>query len=302
MPSEGYVVTVSENKIDSQDNANPAQAGGKELTERSWGEDVKQYLRRGVSAVEWRTRFLSGWARRVTGLMEPRKFHPEQVSQGITFVLPGIEAESVFTYGICDGLVAGGMPGAVKVFNWGLPFPGGYLANLTRLDRNRRRAKDIAAEICRYQDQYPHRPVHVVAHSGGCGVAVFALEALPEGREVDSLVLLAGAISPTYDLRGALRKSRQGILNAYSHKDWLVLGLGTRLFGTTDRQFCEGCGKVGFVRPADLNGDGYLYDKLEQLAWQPHMMSQCRHWGGHISSAAEEYLARYIAPWMMRGI
>jgi len=257
-------------------------------------------LRRAVNTMLWRWRFLSNWTRRAMGMCQPRTFCQAEVAEGMTFVLPGIESESVFTYGICDGLLNGGLRGAVKVFNWGLPFPGGYLANLTRIDRNRRRAADLAAAIMAYQDQYPGRPVWLVAHSGGVGVAVFAAEALPPDRQIDGLVLLSGALSPDYDLRKALSRTKRGILNSYSSKDELVLCWGTSLFGTTDRQFRPACGYAGFSVPADLPPeDRNLYARLKQVAWQRAMADECRHWGGHITSANGDYMARYIAPWMI---
>ncbi len=70
------------------------------------------------------------------------------------------------------------------------------------------RAADIAQHICAYQDAYPGRHVNLVAQSGGSGVAVFAAEALPEGREVDRIVLLGAALSPTYNLSRALARTR----------------------------------------------------------------------------------------------
>src|SRR6185436_2066873 len=144
-----------------------------------------------------RLKFISLFARRGLGLVQPQTLDAALLDRGLTLVLPGIESESVFTYGMCDGLQEGGVPGCIRVFNWGLPFPGGYLANLTRIDRNKRRAVDVANEICAYQDQFPGRPVHLVAQSGGAGVAVFAAEVLPKGRKIDSIVLLGGALSPT---------------------------------------------------------------------------------------------------------
>ncbi len=234
------------------------------------------------------------------GIVQPRTLDPALLQHGLTMVLPGIESESVFSYGMCDGLQEGGVKGAIRVFNWGLPFPGGYLSNLTRIDRNRRRAQDIAEEICRYQDAFPGRPVHLVAQSGGAGVAVFAAEALPAGRAVDGIVLLGAALSPDYNLSAALRRSRKGILNSYSRRDYFILKWGTRLFGTTDRCFTESCGCVGFRIPGSLTaGDAALYEhKLEQLAWHPDMADACHHWGGHLSSGGEVYLARHIAPWI----
>jgi pimeloyl-ACP methyl ester carboxylesterase len=202
---------------------------------------------------------------------------------------------------MCDGLYEGGLAGAIRVFNWGLPFPGGYLSNLTRIDRNRRRAADIAVEICSYQDRYPGRPVHLVAQSGGAGLAVFAAEALPEERQIESVVLLGAAVSPTYNLSKALRRIRKGLLNSYSCRDSVVLGLGTRIFGTTDRQFTVAAGCVGFQTPETLSEEEQsLYaEKLKQIAWCEELADSANHWGGHLSSGGEVYLARHIAPWMM---
>src|SRR6185295_5737788 len=97
-----------------------------------------------------RVQFFSLWVRRGLGILQPRTLDAALLRDGLTLVLPGIESESIYTYGMCDGLHEGGLPGAIRVFNWGLPFPGGYLANLTRIDRNRRRAVDVAGEICAY--------------------------------------------------------------------------------------------------------------------------------------------------------
>lgn len=247
-----------------------------------------------------RYKFANLWIRRGLGLVQPKTLDPALLHHGLTFVLPGIESESVFTYGMSDGLLDGGVPGQIRVFNWGLPFPGGYLANLTRIDRNRRRARDLAMEIVAYQDAYPGRPVHVVAQSGGAGIAVFAAEALPEGRCVDGIVLLGGALSPTYNLAPALRKTKKGLLNSHSCKDTIILNWGTRIFGTTDRQFTRAAGCTGFHEPPELSdADRRLYaEKLHQLPWHEQMADSCHHWGGHIASGGELFLARHIAPWI----
>ena len=78
----------------------------------------------------------------------------------------------------------------------------------------------------------------------------------------------------------------------------MVLGWGTRVFGTIDRKFCDACGRVGFEVPAELSPeDATLYGKLTQVEWRLEHAEKCQHWGGHLSSAREEFLARYIAPW-----
>ena len=249
-----------------------------------------------------RIAFLALWARQELGIAQRRTLDPARLDRGLTLVLPGIESESVFTHGMCNGLQTGGLPGAIGVFNWGLPFPQGYLANLTWLERNRRRAGDLAREIGAYQDAFPGRPVHLVAQSGGAGIAVFAVEALPAGRQIDALVLLGAALSPTYNLSRALAKVRQGVLNSYSRRDTFVLGWGTRLFGTTDRQFTRAAGCTGFQTPAGLTPEEErLYAaKLVQLPWTREMAESGRHYGGHTSSGSATHLAECIAPWMLR--
>lgn len=269
--------------------------------ERSRPNPLALLLRlwRGVTGcVALRARFVAAWTRRGLGITQPQAVDPKLLEEGCTFVCPGIETESVFTWGICDGLTMGGVRGGMKIFNWGLPLPGGYLANLCWLKRNRQRGAQLAREIMAYQDQYPGRPVFITAQSGGVGVAVFAAEALPEDRQIEGLILLNGALSPRYDLRQAISRCRRGILNSYSPKDFLVLGWGTRVFGTTDRQFCDAAGRVGFREPANLDDAGRaLYRKLHQIEWRPEFADACFHWGGHLSSAVEEYLATHVAPW-----
>ncbi|MCL2648660.1 MAG: hypothetical protein FWD61_16925 [Phycisphaerales bacterium] len=261
---------------------------------------VRRFFRQLMDYGDLRVRFSSLWIRRGLGLVQPRTLDPALLEEGLTLVLPGIEAESIFTYGMCDGLADGGVPGQIRVFNWGLPFPGGYLANLALIDRNRRRARDIAGEILAYQDAFPGRPVHLVAQSGGAGVAVFAAECLPMERAIDGIVLLGGALSPTYNLARALARTRKGILNSHSVKDQLVLRWGTRIFGTTDRQFTPACGYVGFQMPENLSDEHRrVYDeKLHQLPWTPEIADRCQHWGGHFSSGCEVFLAEQIAPWI----
>jgi pimeloyl-ACP methyl ester carboxylesterase len=253
-----------------------------------------------ASNAQWRWKFASLWVRRALGVHKIRTVSQGSLDDGLTFVLSGIEGASKFAKGMGDGLAVGGVPGVMRLYDWGMPFPGGFLGNLTRVDRNRKRAADLAREIVAYQDLYPGRPVHLLAQSGGAGIAVWATETLPEGRMIDGIVILGGALSPRYDLRKALARCRKGILNSHSHKDWLVLGVGTRFFGTTDRQFCDACGRVGFEVPENLDRAGRaLYAKLHQIPWTPDLGDSCSHWGGHLTSACEEYLVSHIAPWVL---
>ncbi len=215
---------------------------------------------------------------------------------GLTLVLPGIEAAGPFANAMVKGL-SGVIPGAVQMFYWGIPFPEGYLPNLMWLRRNRSKAAELTRIIMRYQDEYPGRPIHIIANSGGAGPALFAVESLPEDRSIDGLVLLSGAISNTYNLSTALRRLRKGLFNFYSHRDWLVLGLGTTLFGTCDRKPRMSCGFVGFKQPTGL-ADAAPYTKLHQVPWNPSLIDDCGHWGTHSFSSSEQYIRRHVAPWI----
>ena len=97
-----------------------------------------------------------------------------------------------------------------------------------------------------YQDNHPGRPVYVVGHSGGGGVAVFTAESLPDGRKIDGLVLLSASISKGYDLHKALANCRRGIINYYSSRDVGLLGVGTTLMGNVDGGHGPSAGLKGF--------------------------------------------------------
>jgi pimeloyl-ACP methyl ester carboxylesterase len=172
--------------------------------------------------------------------------------------------------------------------------PGAYLANLRAQARNHRKAEELAQRVARYQAAYPDRPVVLVGHSGGGAMAVWIAEAMPPGRQLDGIVLLAASLSPGYALDAALRNCRRGIVSFHSHKDWVFLGAGTIVSGTMDGQHTSSAGMVGF----DVPGTEPLpaaYRKLFQIAWHAEMV-RTGHAGGHLTSAARPFVARYVAP------
>ena len=98
----------------------------------------------------------------------------------------------------------------------------------------------------------PKLEITLTSHSGGTGIAVWALEKMPEGMQVQTLVLLASALSPDYDLSKALRHVRGKAYVFYSQNDQVVLGAGTRLFGTIDGVKSDAAGLIGFRMPDAL--------------------------------------------------
>ena len=218
------------------------------------------------------------------------------MEKGWVIILPGIEGRSSWNYELARGLEDGGVRFGIEVYDWGTVVPGGMLINLTDYERNRRVATELRDRIVSYRRAHPRRPVHLIGHSGGGGIAVLTAEMLPVEEPVSSVILLAAAISPTHDLRNALDRSQYGVFNYYSPLD-VLLRAGTTVAGTIDREHAQSAGAVGFTRPAKLTGDdARVYDrKLHQVQWSPEMR-HAMHFGGHMDWTHRPFVKQYLAP------
>lgn len=179
--------------------------------------------------------------------MDPGFVNEERADKGLVVILPGIEGESSANHDIRKGLREGGIPYALAIYRWG---SGSMLANQTDVSGNRRRADELAGRIATYQSKYPDRPVFLVGHSAGGGMAVFALESLagiPGAKPVDGVFLLSASISADYDLSPALRMTRRGLANVSNPEDQLLKG-GTATFGNVDGEKGDSAGRTGFTR------------------------------------------------------
>jgi hypothetical protein len=187
-------------------------------------------------------------------------------------------------------------PYAIQIFLWGLGF-GRWHADLTNIINRDAKARLIAESIRVYKASQPECPVFVVAKSGGAGVAIKALELLDEGA-AERVVLLAPALSPSYDLTAALRAVRREMVVFWSPLDLLVLGAGTRVFGTIDRVRTIGAGLVGFrIPPLDSANPALRreYGKLRQVRWHPRMAAS-GNFGGHMGPDSPFFLRKYVVP------
>ncbi len=222
----------------------------------------------------------------------------EQQKICMVYVLPGIEGKSFHNVNIARGLVRGGVSGAVQIYDWTTSAgPLGWFVHLANERRNRIEGVRLARRIMHYQRNYPNRPVYLIAHSGGAGVALLATEKLPARYAVEAVILLAGAVSPDRDLSRALERSRRGIWNFHSDRDVAFLVVGTWLFGTVDRKHGPSAGAVGFKPPEHLSDEAReLYDaKLHEVAYDKRMVKS-GHQGGHAGWARPEFVARWVAP------
>jgi len=207
--------------------------------------------------------------------------------------LPGIAGLTGIDRAMGRGLEAGA-DAEVEYFDWTGDEPG--IAALQAYARNRATATDIAAKLARFASENPTRPITLSSHSGGTGLAVWALEAMPKDTLVQTVLLIAPALSTDYDLSNALCHV-QGKCFAFSSKlDVVMLGAGTKLFGTIDGVFEPAAGLTGFVQPPEA--DPKQYAKLVAVPYQSRWLA-VGNIGDHIGPMsglfARKVLARIIS-------
>ncbi len=212
---------------------------------------------------------------------------------GLVIILPGIEGESGFNHNIRTGLAAAGCFRAMPIYNWGLPIPGlGLLVNQSNVIGNRIAGSNIAKMVEKYQDAYPGRPVFLVGHSGGGGVAVFAAEGMSKGRQLDGLILLSASISADYNLTKAMSRCKNGIVNFYNRDDAGLLGVGTAIVGNVDGGHGASAGLTGFSKQ---------YGKLHQVQVTKSMTFSSGG-GTHDAATRPGFVSRYVAPWVLSSV
>ncbi len=159
------------------------------------------------------------------------------------------------------------------------------------------KAEELAKFIKDYRAKHPNRPIYVVGKSGGTGLVLYALRHLP-ADSVERVILLSPAVSPTFDLRPALRATRREVVSFHSRNDRVILGLGTSSFGTIDRYYGNSAGLIGFTVPAPLSTeDRPLFMRLVQVPWTT-LLLRGGNTGTHSSTSMPWFLASEVVPWL----
>lgn len=216
----------------------------------------------------------------------------EGTETGLVLVADGVGGFGLCGMGTRYAVERCGSGQLVRVLEWGHG-TGRWYRDLSRTANHVHRSAQLAQLVRRYREEHPERPIALIGKSGGTGIVVWALERL-DANVVDRAVLLAPALSPDYDLSRALRAVREEMLVYWSPLDFVILGLGTWLFGTIDRVRGVSAGLVGFRRPADA--DAALYEtKLRQARWRPCMVG-ASYFGGHLGPDNPRFLQRYVIP------
>lgn len=181
-------------------------------------------------------------------------------------------------------------------FNWSHG-KGRFLVDLVDHHNVAHYSRCLADLIMQIRAEDPQRRICVLAWSGGVGVALGAGELLPPDT-LDRIVLMCAACSANYDLRGALRSARGGIVSYYCHLDQFFLTFLTAMCGTIDRVHGPCAGMCGFRVPCCLCAeDADLYCRLQEVRWRPAMIHD-GHMGGHLFYKSTRFLSNQIVPWL----
>jgi pimeloyl-ACP methyl ester carboxylesterase len=205
--------------------------------------------------------------------------------------LPGIAGERNLDRHFCEGLRDGGYGGKIEIFDWPRSDPG--LNALLARQRNEDEADKLSKKLEETARQEPKQNIRIVCHSGGAGIAVWALERLPDDVKIETLVFVAPALSQRYDLSKALSHVRGKAYAFTSENDVLVLGAGTSLFGTIDGVKEQAAGMRGFTKPEGAADEQYR--KLVQLPYRKQWM-EFGNIGDHIGPMDEKFAANVISP------
>ena len=211
--------------------------------------------------------------------------------------LPGIGGFRGIDRGMLRGLREGGYDAAIKPYDW--PGKDAGLAALVATARHHAQAAGLAQLVAARALAHPHGRITVSAHSGGAGIVTWALEQLPADVQIDTLVLIAPALSPTYDLSRALSRVRGKAYVFYSPYDAAVLGVGTKMLGTVDGVKTEASGKVGFARP-ETPADATQYEKLVQVPYRSDWI-KLGNIGDHIGGLSRPFARHVLAPLLSGG-
>jgi pimeloyl-ACP methyl ester carboxylesterase len=191
------------------------------------------------------------------------------------------------------------LPLEVVSVDWSHGF-GRVVADHTDWQHSQEEGLRLAGQIVSYRQACPERALHLIAHSAGSAVALSAAAAVPAGT-IDRLILLAPSVSTQFDVRPALRGTREGIDVFYSSRDVFSLGIAVAMIGTADG--CRGCqaaGRFGFQAQPETPEDVVLYAKLRQHPWE-----RCVLWTGnlghHSGTKHQRFLHAYILPLLDAG-
>jgi len=202
------------------------------------------------------------------------------------FHAPGISGDVPHDHFFARGLIRGGIQ-EVHMVNWTTLLPG---RNLTDTELHENQSRRLVERLRGFKATSPEARVILTGHSGGAKIVIRATELLEVGENlVEQVWLLAPALSPDYDFGPALERVPRLVALTSPH-DRLILGMGTTLFGTSDRYFGDAGGRIGFT---------YYHARFEQWGYDPAWLEH-RNSGDHLQLLSQRFSTRVIAPAMLQ--
>jgi pimeloyl-ACP methyl ester carboxylesterase len=217
---------------------------------------------------------------------------PER-AQDVVFVADGAGDYQIASKMLRSVVFETAAPLEVETYVWSHGYKRVILDQMD-LPHARHQGQLLAQVVLAYRKIHPKARIHLVGHSAGSMVVLSACEHLPAGA-LDRVVLLAPSVSSDYDIRPVLRSVRGSLEVHYSSRDWVYLGLCTKIVGCADRVFCGASGRCGFNLLIESPEDAALLDRLEQHPWQPSDRN-LGHDGGHYGAYQPEYLKARVLP------
>jgi hypothetical protein len=216
---------------------------------------------------------------------------PASIPPGALVIhLPGIGGYLSIDRSLVVGLKRGGVKANFRIIDWTAGDSG--LDALFSRRRNLSQAARVGRLIAERFHADPADPIYVTCHSGGAGVAAWAIERLPPDVSIAGWLMMAPALSPTFDLTPALRHVR-GKLDVFISDGDGVLGVGTRMFGTIDGVKTDAAGRVGFAMPP--GADPAEYAKIVTHPYDPAWL-RFGDTGDHIGAMRWRFAAAILAP------
>ena len=227
---------------------------------------------------------------------------PNFSDHGVVFYCDGAGGGGITNWGVGvkKGLADAGYTGTFDEFSWETQL--GVIADQEEsVTAKKTQGARLARQIQDYQAQFPDSPVNLVGLSAGTAIAIYALEALPAGAKVDSVVLLSSSVSSAYDLTEALQRVAGDIYVTTSPND-SVLGSLAPAFGTADRKYVGQniAGLHGFYLPGGATpATRRAYSKIVILAWAPAWQAY-GDTGHHTDTTKPAFVQHVVAPLVIR--
>ena len=189
-----------------------------------------------------------------------------------------------------SGLRAAGYDGAFETFTWSTFL--GWGADHLVAARSKLRAKVLASRIKTLRRHNPKGEIHLMGLSAGTGLVVKALKELPEGVEVDHVVLFSSSLSARHNLVEALEHVRGRLYATCSGGDMVLASLAVNADGGVGRA----AGQRGFVLPEGLSEDEKRqYAKVVNVPWRAGHAGFGWN-GGHVRVTRSHFVRSVIAP------